>query len=84
MRFSCASAFTAISLLGACKGTAKDAATTEGGAGAPTVHVESAPATEIEVPIQLRLSGSLKGVREADLAANTTGRVANPTARSRS
>src|SRR4051812_33408672 len=75
MRFSWAASFAAISLLGACKGGGKDATMTGDDASAPAVHVESAPAVEIEVPIQLRLSGSLKGMREADLAANAAGRV---------
>lgn len=75
MRFFWASAFAAISLLAACKRPGKDAPTTGDNAADLAVHVESAPATEIEVPIQLRLSGSLKGMREADLAANATGRV---------
>ncbi len=75
MRFSWAVAFAAISVLGACKGGGKDAGMTGDDAASPAVHVESAPATEIDVPIQLRLSGSLKGMREADLAANAAGRV---------
>jgi RND family efflux transporter MFP subunit len=75
MRFSLAAAFVTISLLAACKGGGKDASMTGDDASAPAVRVESAPATEIEVPTQLRLSGSLKGMREADLAANAAGRV---------
>jgi RND family efflux transporter MFP subunit len=75
MRFSAVAAVAAISLLGACKGANKDATMTGDDASSPPVHVESAPATEIDVPVQLRLSGSLKGMREADLAANVAGRV---------
>jgi len=75
MRLSWAAALAAISVLGACKGSGKDATMTGDDASSPAIHVETAPATEIEVPIQLRLSGSLKGMREADLAANAAGRV---------
>lgn len=39
------------------------------------VSVKTAPVAEIEAPISLRLSGSLKGLRETDLAANANGRV---------
>ncbi len=75
MRFIWAAAIaaTSISMLGGCKGSGGNA--TREDASSPAVHVESAPATEIDVPIQLRLTGSLKGMREADLAANTAGRV---------
>ncbi len=41
----------------------------------PPVHVETSPVTVIEAPIVLRLTGSLKGMKEADLAANAAGRV---------
>ncbi len=55
-----------------CKpvGTAKaeDAAT------AP-IHVDMADVTVIEAPTALRLTGSLRGRKEADLAANASGRV---------
>ena len=41
----------------------------------PPVHVDTAEVTEVDTPIVLQLTGSLKGMKEADLAANTTGRV---------
>lgn len=80
MRFTWATAIAATSMLGAlgalgaCKRNSADEAVTGDASGAAT-HVESAPATDIDVPIQLRLTGSLKGMREADLAANAAGRV---------
>jgi membrane fusion protein (multidrug efflux system) len=39
------------------------------------VAVKTEPATPLEVPRALRLTGTLRGDREADLAANATGRV---------
>jgi membrane fusion protein (multidrug efflux system) len=84
MRFTWATAIAATSILasvaplaalGGCKRNSADATVTGDDASAPATHVESAPATEIDVPIQLRLTGSLKGMREADLAANAAGRV---------
>jgi membrane fusion protein, multidrug efflux system len=42
---------------------------------APPVAVQTEEVAEIEVPMTLRLSGSLKGERETDLAANAAGRV---------
>lgn len=75
MRSSLVAAVAAISMLGACKRSGKDATTTGDDASSPAVHVESAPAAEMDVSVQLRLSGSLKGMREADLAANVAGRV---------
>jgi RND family efflux transporter MFP subunit len=41
----------------------------------PPVHVETTDVTVIEAPTVLRLTGSLKGRKEADLAANASGRV---------
>lgn len=73
MRFLWAAAILASTLLApACK--PKTSATGDDAA-APPVHVESGPASEIEVPVLLRLTGSLKGMREADLAANAAGRI---------
>jgi RND family efflux transporter MFP subunit len=37
--------------------------------------VQTAPVTEVEVKLALRLTGNLKGDRETDLAANVNGRV---------
>ncbi|RYZ67148.1 MAG: efflux RND transporter periplasmic adaptor subunit [Proteobacteria bacterium] len=42
---------------------------------APPIHVDTVDVTEIETPVTLRLSGSLKGAKETDLAANVNGRV---------
>lgn len=59
--------------LGGCKkGEAEAAGKAEE---APVVSVKTEPATLIEVPTLLRLTGSLRGNREADLAANASGRV---------
>jgi RND family efflux transporter MFP subunit len=42
---------------------------------APPVHVETAAVSDLEVPVVLRLTGTLRGMKEADLAANAAGRV---------
>lgn len=42
---------------------------------APPVQVETADVTEIDAPVVLRLTGSLRGAQETDLAANAAGRV---------
>jgi len=47
----------------------------DAGVSAPPVAVKSAAVTEIEVPVTLRLSGTLRGNQETDLAANAAGRV---------
>lgn len=57
---------------GACK--PKDAGA-DSGAEAPPVSVTTAEVKLAEVPTTLRLTGSLKGFRETDLAANAAGRV---------
>jgi RND family efflux transporter MFP subunit len=52
--------------------------TTDKGDASPVkapVAVRTAPVVEIEVPATLRLTGSLRGFRETDLAANAAGRV---------
>lgn len=59
--------------LGACKGKSAEAAS--GPKEKPAVHVQTEPARSIEVPRTLRLTGSLRGDRETDLAANANGRV---------
>ena len=53
----------------------KHATATGEDASAPPVHVETAAAIDVDAPITLQLTGSLKGMKEADLAANATGRV---------
>lgn len=41
----------------------------------PPLSVQTEPAQSIEVPISLRLTGTLRGDRETDLAANVSGRI---------
>jgi RND family efflux transporter MFP subunit len=55
-----------------CQGKAAEAAADKQ---APAVHVQTEPARSIDVPRVLRLTGTLRGDREADLAANAVGRV---------
>lgn len=50
-------------------------APTETVAAKPPVSVQTEAVTAIEVPRTLRLTGTLRGNREADIAANATGRV---------
>ncbi|RYZ05025.1 MAG: efflux RND transporter periplasmic adaptor subunit [Myxococcales bacterium] len=63
--------------LTACKGKTADAAA--GVKEEPAVEVKTAPVTSIEVPRTLRLTGTLRGDRETDLAANASGRVLSTT-----
>jgi len=44
-------------------------------ASAAPVHVDTADVTVVDAPTVLRLTGSLRGRKEADLAANAAGRV---------
>lgn len=46
----------------------------------PAVAVQTAVVSEVEAPVFARLSGSLRGLRETDLAANATGRVLSTSA----
>ncbi len=41
----------------------------------PSISVKTATVGEVEAPVTLRISGTLRGLRETDLAANATGRV---------
>ena len=41
----------------------------------PPISVQTEPVTVLDVPRTLRLTGTLRGNREADLAANANGRV---------
>jgi RND family efflux transporter MFP subunit len=41
----------------------------------PPLHVETSEATAVDAPTVLRITGSLKGRKQADLGANATGRV---------
>lgn len=56
-----------------CKGQSAEAST--GPAEKPAVAVQSEPVLSIDVPRTLRLTGTLRGDRETDLAANANGRV---------
>jgi RND family efflux transporter MFP subunit len=56
--------------LGACKSKAVDVPATP-----PAVSVQAEVVTLLTVPRTLRLTGSLRGNRETDLAANASGRV---------
>ena len=60
-----------VAALASCKG--KEG--TSNDASAPPVKVETAAAVEIVVPVQLHVTGSLKGMKEAELAANAAGRI---------
>jgi RND family efflux transporter MFP subunit len=70
---------TAIAFVG-CKGKE-----TEAGAAAasmtelPSVAVQTEAVTEVEVPKVLRLTGTLKGNQETDLAANANGKILSTT-----
>lgn len=59
--------------LAACKGKNADAAA--GVKEDPPIAAPTEAATSIEVPRTLRLTGTLKGDRETELAANANGRV---------
>jgi len=59
-------------LLAGCKGQTADAAAVHED---PPVEVRTEAAKTIEVPTTLRLTGTLRGDRETDLAANASGRV---------
>jgi membrane fusion protein, multidrug efflux system len=66
-------------LTSACKNAAGDATGSSGSASAvsianePPVHVDTAVVAEVSVPKTLRLTGTLRGARETDLAANVSG-----------
>lgn len=57
----------------ACHGKAPD--TVDASAEKPPVAVQTESVTELSVPRTLRLTGTLRGNRETDLAANASGRV---------
>jgi membrane fusion protein, multidrug efflux system len=63
----------ALSGVPACKRAAPEAV--DAPAAAPSASVKTEAATPLEVPKSLRLTGTLRGDREADLAANASGRV---------
>ncbi len=61
--------------LGTASGCKKATADTSASSDAPAISAQTADVTEVEVPLTLRLTGSVKGDRETDLAANISGRV---------
>jgi membrane fusion protein, multidrug efflux system len=63
-----------LSALAGCKPTPTEAAEPSAAASAAT-SVRTEPASLLEVPKTLRLTGTLRGDREVDLAANAIGRV---------
>lgn len=63
-------ALSALTLTGCKKPVEADTVDTT-----PPVHVESADVTVIDAPVTLRLTGSLKGMKESFVAANASGRV---------
>jgi membrane fusion protein, multidrug efflux system len=67
----CFAALGALQLV-ACKGKTADAAASRE---EPPLSVRTEAARSIEVPRTLRLTGTLRGDRETDLAANANGRV---------
>jgi RND family efflux transporter MFP subunit len=69
------SSFVILAALGlvACKGQSAEAAA--GSVEKPAVAVQTEAVRSIEVPRTLRLTGTLRGDRETDLAANANGRV---------
>jgi membrane fusion protein, multidrug efflux system len=72
---SCALALCGAALTSACK-RGDEAVEAARSAPAPvSVSVKTAPASSLDVPKTLRLTGTLRGNREADLAANASGRV---------
>ena len=63
----------AAALLSACSRPAS--AKAEATPATPPVHVTTADVLDTDAPVVLQLTGSLKGMKEADLAANAAGRV---------
>lgn len=56
-------------------GCKRSAAEEHGSAQLPAVAVRTAVVSELEAPVTLRLTGTLRGLNQTDLAANATGRV---------
>lgn len=63
----------ALALIPACR--AADASRKDAPPPTPPVHVETAKVSEVDAPIVLRLTGTLRGMKEADVAANAAGKV---------
>jgi membrane fusion protein (multidrug efflux system) len=74
-RLSVALLLAGAAALGGCKGSAEATAAAAAVKEEPPVSVQTEPARVIEVPRTLRLTGTLRGDRETDLAANANGRV---------
>jgi RND family efflux transporter MFP subunit len=72
-KWSCAPLLVGALSFVACKGQSAEAAA--GSSEKPAVEVEVEAASSMEVPRTLRLTGTLRGDRETDLAANANGRV---------
>ncbi len=74
------SALLAVSLIGFAAGGATacgraQAYKSDDAAATAPVRVETAEVTEVDTPVVLQLTGSLRGSKEASLAANAAGRV---------
>lgn len=67
--------FIALLVLGAGGVGCKQSAAAPQQKAAPPVHVEKADVVEAVAPKVLHLTGSLRGMKEADLAANAAGRI---------
>lgn len=65
----------ALPVASGCRGAPEVARATERAAELPPLDVRTEPVTPLEVPRILRLTGTLRGNREAELAANASGRV---------
>lgn len=70
-------ALLGVAALGATCGCTSASASTSPTAASPAaaIHVDTHAVSARPVPVWLTLTGQLKGARETDLAANTTGRV---------
>jgi RND family efflux transporter MFP subunit len=67
----------ALALLPSCR--AAEASRKDTPAPAPAVHVETVKVSEVDAPRVLRLTGTLRGMKEADVAANAAGKVLRTT-----
>jgi membrane fusion protein (multidrug efflux system) len=73
--FALGAAAVAATLLASSGCSRPAAATGDAPPAAAAVHVETADVTDQSTPVVLQLTGSLRGMKEADLAANASGRV---------